>query len=73
MKIPQRGEVWKQNDRDIFYYVISVNKFSVRCLIKDGERYDIFSINKYDFIRFRQYDCVSRIDVKDIFERVNYD
>lgn len=72
-KVPQRDEIWKNNDREIFYYIVSVDKNSIRCLIKENERYSIFSINKYDFVTHRHYVGISRIDVKDIFERVNYD
>lgn len=73
IKVPQRGEIWKNNDREIFYYIVSIDKYSIRCLIKENERYNIFSINKYDFVTYRHYVGISRIDVKDIFERVNYD
>lgn len=72
-KVPQRGEVWQLNEGNTLFYVVAVEKNSIKCLTKDGERYGIFSINKYDFIVHRHYVGWARIDASDIFERVNYE
>jgi hypothetical protein len=70
-KVPQRGEVWQENDTDDLFYVVAVDKFSIRCVTKGKGKYGIFSINKYDFITHRHFVFDSKYDVEDLFKTEN--
>lgn len=67
-KVPQRGEIWQRNDSDDLFYIVAVEKFSIKCVTKEKCRYGIFSINKYDFIMHRHYIGNSKTDVEELFD-----
>lgn len=69
-KVPQRGEVWQRNDTDELFYIVAVEKYSIKCITNHKEEYGIFSINKYDFVMHRHFLYDSKHDVADLFSEV---
>lgn len=70
-KVPQRGEIWQRNDNNDLFYVVAVHKFSIKCITLEKGQFNIFSINKYDFIIHRHFVANSKHDIEDLFKTEN--
>ena len=71
MKIPQRGEIWKADNADIYYYIISVEKFSVNCVSKRGKTYGVYRLGTFNFLQHHNYIMDNpKTDVADLFMEV---
>lgn len=70
MKIPLRGEIWKADDIDIYYYIVSLDKFSVNCVSYSyGGTYGVYRVSTFNFLKHHHFLNNSETDVSKLFEQ----
>lgn len=69
MKIPMRGEIWKDNDLEMYYHIVWVEKFSVCCVTKKGDTYGVHRTGTLAFLRNHHFVAENwSCDVERLFE-----
>lgn len=71
MKIPQRGEIWKADDVDIYYYIVSLDKFSVNCVTFNYVgTFGVYRISTFNFLKHHHFLGDSETDVGELFSYI---